>query len=143
MALNQLFDDDVIDKKFIEKTNRLDKKTAVVEVHFALNSKIDSRQVIFPVGEHYTTKGIFFISNITPSVSPPGEHLMIAGTPVEPSIADDSKKIKQIVQLMKTETSSIYPDFDSSLLWERTMAWKLVESVVKEPGMVWKSKMPH
>jgi hypothetical protein len=23
------------------------------------------------------------------------------------------------------------------------MAWKLVESVVKEPGMVWKSKMPH
>ena len=23
------------------------------------------------------------------------------------------------------------------------MAWKLVESVVKEPGLVWKSKMPH
>ena len=23
------------------------------------------------------------------------------------------------------------------------MAWKLVESVVKEPGKVWKSKMPH
>ena len=23
------------------------------------------------------------------------------------------------------------------------MAWELVESVVKEPGMVWKSKMPH
>jgi len=23
------------------------------------------------------------------------------------------------------------------------MAWKLVESVVKEPGMVWKSKMSH
>ncbi|QDI89569.1 FAD-dependent oxidoreductase [Candidatus Nitrosopumilus sp. SW] len=143
MALNQLFDEDIIDKKFIEKINRLDKKTAVVEVHFALNSKIDSRQVVFPVGEHYVTKGIFFISNITPSVSPSGEHLIIAGTPVDPSVADDSKKIKQIVQLMKTEISSIYPDFNSSLLWERPMAWKLVESVVKEPGMVWKSKMPH
>jgi len=23
------------------------------------------------------------------------------------------------------------------------MAWSLVESVVKEPGKVWKSKMPH
>lgn len=143
MALNQLFDENIIDKKFVEKINRLDKKTAVVEVHFALNSKIDSRQVVFPVGDHYTTKGIFFISNITPSVSPPGEHLIIAGTPVDPSVADDPKKIKQIVQLMKTEISSIYPDFNPSLLWERPMAWKLVESVVKEPGMVWKSKMPH
>ena len=143
IALNQLFDDGVIDKKFIEKINRLDKKTAVVEVHFALNSKIDSRQVVFPVGEHYTTKGIFFISNITSSVSPPGEHLIIAGTPVDPSVADNSQKIKQIVQSMKDEISSIYSDFNSSLLWERPMAWKLVESVVKEPGMVWKSKMPH
>ncbi|MEK9681621.1 MAG: FAD-dependent oxidoreductase [Nitrosopumilus sp.] len=143
MALNQLFDDNVIDRDFVEKINRLDKKTAVVEVHFALDSKIDNRQVVFPVGDHYTTKGIFFISNITPSVSPAGEHLIIAGTPVEPSVADDPKKIKDIVQMMKKEISSIYPDFTSSLLWERPMAWKLVESVVKEPGMVWKSKMPH
>lgn len=143
IALNQLFDDNIIDRKFIEKINRLDKKTAVVEVHFALNSKIDSRQVVFPVGDNYTTKGIFFISNITPSVSPDGEHLIIAGTPVEPSVADDSVKIKEIVEKMKDEISSIYPEFNSSLLWERPMAWKLVESVVKEPGMVWKSKMPH
>ena len=121
----------------------MNKTTSVVEVHFALNSKIDNRQVVFPVGDHYATKGIFFISNITPSVSPPGEHLIIAGTPVDSSVADDSKKIKQIVQLMKEEISSIYPNFNSSLLWERPMAWKLVESVVKEPGMVWKSKMPH
>ena len=143
MALNQLFDDGVIDRNFIEKINRLDKKTAVVEVHFALDSKIDNRQVVFPVGDHYTTKGIFFISNITSSVSPPGEHLIIAGTPVDPSVADDPKKIKEIVQKMKHEISSIYPEFTESLLWERPMAWKLVESVVKEPGMVWKSKMPH
>lgn len=52
MALSQLFDDDVIDRKFIEKINQLDKKTAVVEVHFALNSRIDTRQVVFPVGDH-------------------------------------------------------------------------------------------
>ncbi len=143
MAINQLFDDGIIDRSFVEKINRLDKKTAVVEVHFALNTRIDSRQVVFPVGEHYTTKGIFFISNITPSVSPQGEHLIIAGTPVEPSVAENSQKIKEIVQMMKNEISSIYPNFESSLLWERPMAWKLVESVVKEPGMVWKSKMPH
>ena len=143
MALGQLFDDDVIDRKFIEKINQLDKKTAVVEVHFALNSRIDTRQVVFPVGDHYVTKGIFFISNITPSVSPIGEHLIIAGTPIVPSVADDPQKIKEIVEKMKKEISSIYPKFDSSLIWERPMAWKLVESIVKEPGMVWKSKMPH
>ena len=142
LALNQLFETDVIDPKFVQKINRLDKKTSVVEVHFALSSRLDTRQVVFPVGQ-YTTKGIFFISNITPSVSPPGEHLIIAGTPVSPSVTDDPKKIKQIVEEMKKEISSIYPDFNSSLIWERPMAWKLVESVVKEPGMVWKSKMPH
>ncbi|NNL59128.1 MAG: FAD-dependent oxidoreductase, partial [Nitrosopumilus sp.] len=143
VALNQLFDDGAIDKKFVEKINRLDKKTSVVEVHFALKSQIDTRQVVFPVGDNYTTKGIFFISNITPSVSPPGEHLIIAGTPIPSHIVDDSNKIKEIVDKMKNEISSIYPNFTPSLIWERPMAWKLVESVVKEPGMVWKSKMPH
>ncbi len=142
-ALKELFEPGVLDSAFVEKINRLDKKTAVVEVHFALDKKIDTRQVIFPVGDHYTTKGVFFISNITPSVSPPGEHLIIAGTPVEPSVTESSQKIKDIVNKMKEEISAIYPDFTSSLLWERPMAWKLVESVVKEPGLVWKSKMPH
>ena len=44
---------------------------------------------------------------------------------------------------MKNEINHIYPQFYSSLLWERPMAWNLVESVVKKPGKVWKSKMPH
>ena len=142
MAINQLFDKNVFDENFVKEVNRLNKKTAVVEVHFALNSKIDSRQVVFPVGDNYTTKGIFFISNITPSVSPTGEHLIIAGTPVTSLVADDPKQIRMIIDTMKKEISSIYPKFESSLLWERPMAWKLVESVVKEPGLVWKSKMP-
>ena len=142
-ALNQLFDENVIDKRFVQKIDKLNKTTSVVEVHFALNSQIDTRQVVFPVGDNYVTKGIFFISNITPSVSPKGEHLIIAGTPVLPSETEDSEKIKHIVNRMKQEISSIYPNFNSSILWERPMAWKLVESVVKEPGKVWKSKMPH
>ena len=141
-GINQLFDKDVFDQNFVDNVNRLDKTTAVVEVHFALNKKIDSRQIVFPVGD-FTTKGFFFISNITPSVCPSGEHLMIAGTPVHPSISKNSKKIKEIVEKMKDELNSIYPDFRKSLLWDRPMAWKLVESVVKEPGLVWKSKMPH
>ena len=141
-AIDQLFEKDVFSKKFVEKINKLDKTTAVVEVHFALNKKIDTRQVVFPVG-NYITKGFFFISNITTSVCPTGEHLMIAGTPVHPSVAENPKEIKKIVQKMKDELNSIYTNFEKSLLWERPMAWKLVESVVKEPGLVWKSKMPH
>ncbi|MGH1568145.1 MAG: phytoene desaturase family protein [Nitrosopumilus sp.] len=142
-ALNQLFDKNIIPSEFIQKIDKLNKTTSVVEVHFALKSKIDSRQVVFPVGDSYTTKGIFFISNITPSVSPPGEHLIIAGTPVLPENTENPEKIKNIVAKMKKEISEIYPDFEASLIWERPMAWKLVESVVKEPGKVWKSKMPH
>ena len=142
-AINQLFDEGIFDDNFIKHTNRLNKTTSVVEVHFALSKEIDTRQVVFPVGDNFTSKGIFFISNITPSVSPNGEHLIIVGTPVKPEDTDNAEKIKQIVSNMKKELSEIYPDFDSALLWERPMAWKLVESVVKEPGLVWKNKMPH
>ena len=142
-AINQLFDEGIFDKDFINKTNKLNKTTSVVEVHFALSKQIDSRQVVFPVGKDYASKGIFFISNITPSVSPTGEHLLIVGTPVKPEETDDQTRINDIVEQMKNELSEIYPEFKTSLLWERAMAWKLVEAVVKEPGLVWKNKMPH
>ena len=142
-ALNQLFDRGVFDDNFIKHVNRLNKTTSVVEVHFALSKQIDTRQVVFPVGENYTSKGIFFISNITPSVSPKDEHLIIVGTPVKPEETDSPTRINEIVCNMKKELSEIYPDFEDVLLWERPMAWKLVEAVVKEPGLVWKNKMPH
>ena len=142
VAINQLFEKNVFDEEFIKKINKLNKKTAVIEVHFALRSQIDTRQVVFPVGCK-VTKGIFFISNITHLVSPPKEHLIIAGTPVESDVTSNPIKIRKIVDDIKQELNSIYPQFSSSLLWERPMAWNLVESVVKEPGMVWKSKMPH
>ena len=142
-AINQLFDEGVFDQDFINHINRLNKTTSVVEVHFALSQQIDSRQVVFPVGKDYASKGIFFISNITPSVSPPDEHLLIVGTPVKPEETDNPSRIKEIVEQMKKELSEIYPEFNTVLLWERAMAWKLVEAVVKEPGLVWKNKMPH
>ena len=142
-AINQLFEPGIFDDDFIKKTNRLNKTTSVVEVHFALSKALDDRQVVFPVGDNYVSKGIFFISNITPSVSPEGEHLIIVGTPVKPEETEDPQRIKDIVSKMKQELSEIYPDFDEALLWDRPMAWKLVEAVVKEPGLVWKHKMPH
>ena len=142
-AINQLFDEGIFDDDFVKHTNRLNKTTSVVEVHFALSKQLDTKQVVFPVGENYTSKGIFFISNITPSVSPKGEHLIIVGAPVKPEETDDQQRIKEIVSKMKEELAAIYPDFNNALLWERPMAWKLVEAVVKEPGLVWKNKMPH
>ena len=142
-AINQLFDSGIFDDDFIKKTNRLNKTTSVVEVHFALSKMLDHRQVVFPVGENYVSKGIFFISNITPSVSPKGEHLIIVGTPVKPEETENPTRIKEIVSKMKQELAEIYPDFNNSLLWDRPAAWKLVEAVVKEPGLVWKNKMPH
>ena len=142
-AINQLFDEGIFDDDFVKHTNRLNKTTSVVEVHFALSKQLDTRQVVFPVGDNYVSKGIFFITNITPSVSPKGEHLIIVGTPVKPEETDNRKRIKEIVSKMKEELAAIYPDFNNVLLWERPMAWKLVEAVVKEPGLVWKNKMPH
>ena len=50
-AINQLFEPGIFDDDFIKKTNRLNKTTSVVEVHFALSKALDDRQVVFPVGE--------------------------------------------------------------------------------------------
>lgn len=144
LAINELFERGVFHKEFISKVNRLHKTTSVVEVHFALSQKIEKqRQVVFPIGKHFTTKGIFFISNITESVSPRGEHLVLAGTPVSHEDAAKSENIVRISELMKRDLQEIYPHFRQSLVWERPIAWQLVESVVKEPGLVWKQKMPH
>jgi hypothetical protein len=144
-AINTIFDkkENVFDKKYLDFIERLNKTTSVVEVHFALSEKLDKRHVVFPVGDRFTAKGIFFISNITNAVSPPGEHLLLAGTPVSSGVASDSNDIKKVVSKIKEDIQAIYPDFDKKLLWARPMAWNLVESVVKEPGMVWKQKMPH
>ncbi|MFZ0893085.1 MAG: FAD-dependent oxidoreductase [Candidatus Nitrosopolaris sp.] len=143
LAINQLFDDRIFDRRFINKINRLNKTTSVVEVHFALSKKIDQRQVVFPVGDQFTANGIFFISNITESVSPTGEHLILAGTPVPSEKTSNSCDIKNISDKMKDDLQKIYPAFREVLLWERPMAWQMVESVVKEPGLVWEEKMSH
>ena len=142
IAVKELFEKDVFDEEFLKSVEKLNKTTSVIETHFCTSEKIDSRQVVFPIGD-YTAKGIFFISNITSKVSPKGEHLLMAGTPVPAEYTENPQKIKEISQQMKKEISEIYPNFEKSLLWERPMAWKLVEAVVKEPGLVWKQKMPH
>jgi protoporphyrinogen oxidase len=142
-AINQLFEADIFDNQFINKVNRLNKTTSVVEVHFAISKRIDERQVVFPVGNQFTTKGIFFVSNITQSVSPTGEHLILVGTPVSSQDATSPQAIRMVSDRMKDDLQKIYPNFRQALLWERPMAWELVESVVKEPGLVWKQKMPH
>ena len=51
LAVNQLFDKEVFEKSFVDKVNRLNKTTSVVEVHFCLSKQIDKRQVVFPVGK--------------------------------------------------------------------------------------------
>lgn len=143
LAINDLFEQGTFDHEFITKVNKLNVTTSVVEVHFALSKKIDERQVVFPVGNDFTAKGIFFISNITRSVSPKGEHLVLAGTPTSSEDAGKPESIRRISNAMKSDLEKMYPHFKASLIWERPMAWQLVESVVKKPGVVWKQKMPH
>jgi len=112
-------------------------------VYFALSDRIDERQAVFPVGNQFTAKGIFFVSNITQLISPVGEHLILAGTPASSHDASTPQSIKIISDRMKEDLQKIYPNFKKVLLWERPMAWKLVESVVKEQGLVWNQKMSH
>ena len=144
LAIRDLLDKNILDKNFINNVNRLNKSTSVIETHYALSKNIEKRQqIVFPISSSFTTKGIFFISNIAESVSPTGEYLVLAGTPVSREEASSSNSIMTIKEKMKNDICEIYPKFDKFLIWERTMSWSLVESVSKEPGLVWKQKMPH
>jgi protoporphyrinogen oxidase len=145
LATRDLFDRNILDKSFIKNVNRLNKSTSVIETHYGLSKNIEKkqRQIVFPTSLYSTVKGIFFMSNITRSVSPKGEYLLLAGTPVTRYEAYSSKYISIIKEKMKKDISNIYPNFENFLIWERTMAWQLVESVSKQPGLVWKQKMPH
>lgn len=142
LAVRQLFEPGVLGADLLKRVARLAKTTSVVEVHFCVSDRIDDKQVVFPVGD-YTAKGVFFITNIAGRVSPPGQYLIMSGTPVTPEQADDPAAVRDIAGRMKSDINTIYPGFADSVLWEKPMAWKLVEAVVKEPGMVWKDKMPH
>ncbi|ABK77691.1 protoporphyrinogen oxidase [Cenarchaeum symbiosum A] len=142
LAVTRLFEGGTFDDSIMERAKKLDKTTSVVEAHFCLSERMDARQIVFPVGE-YSAKGIFFISNITPNVSPEGEHLVMAGTPVSAADADSPSRVAEVVGEMKEDIESIYPGFSGSLLWEKAKSWRFVESVAKGPGMVWKDKMPH
>ena len=144
IAIGELFDNNIFNKNFINNVNRLDKSTSIVETHFGLSEQIEKeRQIIFPTSSNFTTKGIFFISNIAKSVSPKGEQLVLTGVPVTREEASSSMAISNISQKMKKDICNIYPKFEDFLLWEKTTSWQLVESVSKEPGLVWKQKMPH
>jgi protoporphyrinogen oxidase len=144
LAIHDFFDENILNKNFINNVNRLNKSTSVIETHYATSKNIEKkRQIVFPTSSSSTAKGIFFISNITESVSPKGEYLVLVGTPVTREEASSSQRIMTVKEKMKKDIYEIYPNFDKFLIWERTMAWQLVESVSKEPGLVWKQKMPH
>ena len=53
---------------------------------------------------------------MTDKVSPPGEHLLMAGTPVPSEYTENPEKIKEISQKMRDEIAEIYPNFEKSLI---------------------------
>ena len=142
-AARRLFGPGDLDGRFLRRVAGLESTTAVVETHFCTSERIDKRQIVFPVGPGRAARGLFFVSNISPAVSPAGEHLMMAGTPVRASDARSAARTAEISDRMKGEVAELYPAFEKSIVWERPSAWPLVESVAKGPGMVWTDKAPH
>jgi phytoene dehydrogenase-like protein len=126
----------------ISDMNRLNQATSVVEVHFALDRRLDRRHIVFPVGDG-AAKGVFLTSNICPALCPPGEHQMIAGAPVDAETAGSGRAVREMADRMRQDIEAIYPGFLDHIIWERPRAWKFVEATAKRPGLVWRSKMPH
>lgn len=126
----------------VSEMNHLNQATSVVEVHYAVDRRLDKRHIIFPVGEG-TAKGVFLTSNICPALCPSGEHQLIAGAPVDAKMAGSGGAVREIADAMRKDIEGIYPGFSDHIIWERPRAWQFVEATAKRPGLVWRSKMPH
>ena len=129
-------------ERTVSEMNRLNHATSVVEVHFALDGRLDRRHIVFPVGDG-AAKGVFLTSNICPALCPPGEHQIIAGTPVDARTASSGGAVREVVDRMRQDIEGIYPGFSGHIIWERPRVWQFVEATAKRPGLVWRSKMPH
>ena len=129
-------------ERTISEMDRLNQATSVVEVHFALDRRLDRRHIIFPVGDG-AAKGIFLTSNICPALCPSGEHQMIAGAPVGAGTAGNGGAVREMADKMRRDIEGVYPGFSDHIIWERPRVWQFVEATAKRPGLVWRSKMPH
>ena len=59
IAVKQLFDENIFDQEFLNKVEKLNKTTSVVETHFCTSEKIDDKQIVFPMG-----RKIYFKRNL-------------------------------------------------------------------------------
>ena len=129
-------------ERAVSEMNRLNQATSVVEVHYAVDRRLDKRHIVFPVGNG-AAKGVFLTSNICPALCPPGEHQLIAGAPVDAETAGSGGAVRDMADAMRRDIEGIYPGFSDRIIWERPRAWQFVEATAKRPGLVWRSKMPH
>ena len=126
----------------VSEMNHLNQATSVIEVHYAVDKRLDRRHIIFPVG-NCTAKGVFLTSNICMAMCPSGEHQLIAGAPVDAKTAKSGRAVRDMADAMRQDIEEIYPKFSDHIIWERPRAWQFVEATAKRPGLVWRSKMPH
>lgn len=129
-------------ERAVSEMNRLNQATSVVEVHYAVDRRLDKRHIVFPVGKG-AAKGVFLTSNICPALCPSGEHQLIAGAPVDAETAGSGGAVRDMADAMRRDIEGIYPGFSDRIIWERPRAWRFVEATAKRPGLVWRSKMPH
>lgn len=129
-------------ERAVSEMNRLNQATSVVEVHYAVDRRLDKRHIVFPVGNG-AAKGVFLTSNICPALCPSGEHQLIAGAPVDAETAGSGGAVREMADAMRRDIEGIYPGFSDHVIWERPRAWQFVEATAKRPGLVWRSKMPH
>src|SRR5262245_18239520 len=106
----------------LQRVNRLNKTTSVIEVHFALTKRIEEQpQVGFPVGNQFRSKCIFFVSNTYSKVSSDGQQLVLTGNPLSNGGAIKPDRMRKISQEMNENLTTIYSQFNAQkdTLWER------------------------
>ena len=109
----------VLPPEFAEQLTHLNRTTAVFGITAALREPAytekyflltDARRAGYPLAG-------YMASNVAPSVSPAGEHLLELSCICDFGLGSDRERLREKVACMKEDEEEMYPGWESSAIW--------------------------
>jgi phytoene dehydrogenase-like protein len=104
---------------FVDQVRHLEERTAIFGITAALREPLyDGRFFILtdaPRAGHPLSA--FMASNVAPSVSPPGEHLLEACCQCDHALGADKEALARHIELLRADIDAMFPGWEDQALW--------------------------